>query len=505
MTTSDRSSEVSDAQPRPVRRVVIAGGGTAGWMAAAALSHLVATKPEVVLVESDAIGTVGVGEATIPTILTINRLLKIPEPEFLRETRATFKLGIRFENWLRAGDRYIHSFGDTGRGCWAGGFQHFWLRARAEQLAGDYGDYCLELEAANAGKFGIVSGVPLNYAYHLDATRYGQYLRRRAEAAGVRRVEGRIEQVEVNASTGDIDALRLDSGERIAGDLFIDCTGFRALLIEETLQAGYDDWSAWLPCNRALAVQSELEGPPPPFTRSIAHRGGWQWRIPLQHRAGNGLVYNSDACSDDEALRTLLDNVPEKLLTEPRPIRFTTGQRRRYWHRNCVAIGLSSGFIEPLESTSIHMIQNAIMWLLLMFPERGVREVLVQEYNARLRAEADCIRDFIVLHYHLNERHGEPLWDYLRNMPVPDTLRHRMALFAETGRVFKPQDDVFSENSWVQVMLGQGLVPAGYHNIADAMTREQLAAMLQQIRGGVLDGLRRLPAHGQFVEKYRSL
>ncbi len=487
---------------RGISKVVIAGGGTAGWMTAAALSHLVGRPLDITLVESDDIGAVGVGEATIPTLLTINRLLKIPEPEFIRETSGTFKLGIQFENWTRPGDRYIHSFGDTGKGCWAGGFQHFWLRGQKEGIAQTYGDYCLELKAAESGKFGLLSDTPINYAYHLDATRYGQYLRKRAERAGVRRVEGVITEVQTEPVNGHISALKLDSGVLIEGELFIDCTGFRALLSEGALDTGFDDWSHWLPCNRAWAMPSELAGDPLPYTRAIAHRAGWQWRIPLQHRAGNGLVYNSEHISDDEALSVLQGHVDEQATADPRLIRFTTGQRKRYWHRNCIAIGLSSGFIEPLESTSIHFIQNAIMWLLLMFPEQGIDNALVAEYNGKLRSEAEHIRDFIVLHYRLNCREGEPFWDDLRHMAIPDSLAQRMALFERSGRVFKPQDDVFSENSWVQVMLGQGLMPRGYHNIADAMSTSQLTSYLGSISEDVARKLARMPDHNAFVSQY---
>jgi tryptophan halogenase len=485
-----------------ITRVVIAGGGTAGWMTAAALSHLVARPLTITLVESDDIGTVGVGEATIPTLLTINRLLKVPEPEFIRETSGTFKLGIQFENWTRPGDRYIHSFGDTGKGCWAGGFQHFWLRGQREGVAGDYGDYCLELKAAEAGKFGLSKDTNVNYAYHLDATRYGQYLRKRAEGAGVERIEGKIAHVKMNAESGNIEQLEMASGQLVEGDLFIDCTGFKALLSEGALETGFDDWSHWLPCNRAWAMPSELDGAPLPYTRAIAHSGGWQWRIPLQHRAGNGLVYSSDSYSDDEALSVLQQHVSEKAVADPRLIRFTTGQRKQYWHRNCIAIGLSSGFIEPMESTSIHFIQNAIMWLLLMFPEQGIDDALVKEYNQRLRSEAEHIRDFIVLHYRLNARHGEPFWDYLRTMPIPDSLAQRMALFENSGRVFKPQDDVFSENSWVQVMLGQGLKPKGYHNIADAMSSQQLKGYLDNISTTIAKKLQKMPNHHAFIQRY---
>ena len=484
---------------RKVERVVIAGGGTAGWMAAAALSRLVGRKLSVTLVESEEIGTVGVGEATIPTILTINRLLQIPEPDFIKLTSGTFKLGIRFENWRTEGEDYFHSFGDTGKGSWAAGFHHFWLRARELGLAEQYGEYCPELKAAEAERFAITSENKLNYAYHLDASKYGMYLRKMAEASGVTRVEGKISQVDTCPHDGFIEALVLDNGQRIEGDLFIDCTGFRALLSEGTLKTGFDDWSHWLPANRAWAVQSELSEHPKPYTRAIAHKVGWQWRIPLQHRAGNGLVYCNDFMDEETARDLLLDNVPEKTLIEPRPIRFTTGQRKQYWNKNCIAIGLSSGFIEPLESTSIHFIQNGIMWLLLMFPDLSIEESTVREYNTKMRSEAEHIRDFIVLHYALNERHGDPFWDHCRNMELPDSLKHRMELFKRSARVFKPQDDVFAENSWVQVMMGQGLTPQGYHNIAQAMSSEQMTAFLKGIQHEVAQTVAKLPQHGAFV------
>jgi len=485
---------------REVNKVVIAGGGTAGWMAAAALSRLVGRQLSVCLVESEEIGTVGVGEATIPTILTINRLLRIPEPDFIKLTSGTFKLGIQFENWRQHGEHYFHSFGDTGRGSWAAGFHHFWLRARELGLADDYGEYCPELKAAEAERFAITSEKKLNYAYHLDATKYGQYLRKMAEASGVARVEGKIANVEVASEDGYIDALVLESGQRVEGDLFIDCTGFRALLSEGALNTGFDDWSHWLPANSAWAVQSELGEHPKPYTRAIAHQVGWQWRIPLQHRAGNGLVYSNDFMDDDSARELLLKNVPETTLIDPRPIKFTTGQRKQYWNKNCIAIGLSSGFIEPLESTSIHFIQNGIMWLLLMFPDLEIEDSTVREYNAKMRSEAEHIRDFIVLHYALNERYGDPFWDHCRNMDLPESLKHRMELFERSGRVFKPQDDVFAENSWVQVMMGQGLVPKRYHNIAQAMTDTQIKEFLASIQTDVSATVSKLPKHGVFVQ-----
>ncbi|MEY3008333.1 MAG: hypothetical protein RI942_2675 [Pseudomonadota bacterium] len=489
---------------RTIEKVVIAGGGTAGWMAAASIAKLVGRDLDITLIESESIGTIGVGEATIPGILTINRLLKIPEPEFLRETQATFKLGIAFENWRRVGHRYIHSFGDTGTGCWAAGFHHFWRRGLNEGYSKPYGEYCVELKAAEANRFGHLSNAKVNYAYHLDATRYAAYLRKLAESAGVKRVEGIIDEVNLDSATGDIQTLRLESGQTVSGDLFIDCTGFRGRLIEQALGTGFDDWSNVLPCDRAVAMQTESVSDPIPYTRSIAHGSGWQWRIPLQHRVGNGLVYCSKYQSDDEAIALLQRNTQGRATTEPRLIRFQTGQRKHYWNKNCIAIGLSSGFIEPLESTSIHFIQNGLLWLLLMFPNGGVTDAVRNEYNAKLRREAERIRDFIVLHYNLTERDDTEFWRYCRNMQIPDTLKHRMQLFRDTGTVFKDPDDVFAENSWVQVMMGQGLIPDAYHPIVDQMSGPELSQFLAQNQERVEQVLAQLPDHAGFVKRYSA-
>ena len=486
---------------KQVNSLVIAGGGTAGWMAAAALAKLVARPLSITLIESEDIGTVGVGEATIPSILTINRMLKIPEPDFIKLTNGTFKLGIKFENWRRQGESYIHSFGDTGRGSWAAGFHHFWLTGKEAGIGYKYGDYCAELKAAEEEKFAITSQHPLNYAYHLDAAKYAQYLRSMAEAHGVKRVEGKITSVATDED-GYITSLDINDGaDQIDGDFFIDCTGFRALLSGDALGVAYDDWSHWLPANRAWAVQSKLNEPPKPYTRSIAHTVGWQWRIPLQHRAGNGLVYSSEFMREDDARELLINNVDDQLLTEPRPVRFTTGQRAKYWEKNCLALGLASGFIEPLESTSIHMIQNGITWFLLMFPDCVIEQSTINEYNHRIRTEVEYIRDFIVLHYTVNERYGEPFWDYCRNMSLPDTLNHRIDLFQKTGRIFQAQDDIFTENSWVQVLLGQGITPASVHNIAQAIPPKELDAFLSDIRNEVTQAISRLPSHGDYIQQ----
>lgn len=487
---------------KPIRRVVIAGGGTAGWMVAAALSKTLGKLLDIRLVESDEISTVGVGEATIPTLVTFHRLLDINEQEFMAATQATFKLGISFENWRDVAQDYIHSFGSTGTDHWTAGFQHFWLKGRERGLAGEYGDYCLELQAALAGRFAHLPRGGMNYAFHMDAGLYAQFLRRFSEPLGVQRIEGRIVGVQTDASGSEIRSLRLESGVEIEGDLFIDCTGFRALLIGQTLGVEYEDWSQWLHCDRAIAVQTGSLGPAVPYTRSIAREAGWQWRIPLQHRIGNGLVYSSAHLDDDEATRALLENVEGEVLTTPRVIRFQPGQRQQTWHGNCVAIGLSSGFLEPIESTSIHLIQRGIVRLLQMFPAGGICQTDIDEYNRQTRAEIEHIRDFIVLHYHVTDRQDTPFWRGCREMDVPASLRHRIDLFRETGRVFRVPNELFAENSWIQVMLGQGIMPGQHHPVAELMGDQELSSFLGGIRSGVDKTVRQLPSHQAYVEQY---
>ena len=486
---------------QPVRRVVIAGGGTAGWMVAACLSKTLGKGLDIQLVESDEIGTVGVGEATIPTLLTFHELVGINEQEFMAETQAVFKLGIKFENWRDVGEDYIHSFGLTGKDHWTAGFQHFWLKGRDRQLARDYGDYCLELRAAQESRFAHLPRAGLNYAFHLDASLYAKFLRKISTRHGVHRIEGKIAEVRRHPG-GDIAALKLGDGSVLEGDLFIDCTGMRALLIGETLGVTCQDWSQWLPCDRAVAVQTQSVGPAVPYTRSIAHEFGWQWRIPLQHRVGNGMVYSSRHVSDDQALATLLNNVQGEVLTQPRVIPFTPGQRETTWERNCVAIGLSSGFLEPLESTSIHLIQRGIIRLLQCFPNDGIRQVDIDEYNRQTRAEMTHIRDFIILHYHVTHRDDCEFWRTCRTMPVPASLQHRIDLFRESARVFRAPNELFAENSWIQVMLGQGIQPTQHHPIANLMNDSELNGFLEEIRGRVERTLAQLPAHADYVARY---
>jgi tryptophan halogenase len=488
--------------PTPTRRVVIAGGGTAGWMAAAALSRTLGRNLEITLIESDEIGTVGVGEATIPTLVTFHRLLEINEQEFMAATQATFKLGIRFENWRQLGHDYIHSFGTTGTDHWTAGFQHFWLKGRERGLAEDYGDYCLELRAALENRFAHLPRGGMNYAFHMDAGLYAKFLRRFAEGHGARRVEGKIVEVIADAAAERIHALRLDSGATIEGDLFVDCTGFRGLLIAQTLGAEWEDWSQWLHCDSAIALQTAAVDEPIPYTRSIARDAGWQWRIPLQHRVGNGIVYGSRFCADDHARQLLLDNVQGERLTEPRLIRFRPGQRRDTWRGNCVAIGLSSGFLEPIESTSIHLIQRGVIRLLQLFPAAGICASDVAEYNRQTRAEIEHIRDFIILHYHVTERGDTPFWRTCRDMEVPDSLRHRIDLFRDSGRVFRIPNELFAENSWIQVMLGQGITPRRHHPSADLMDDAELSRFLGDIRRSVEQTVRRLPGHQDYVSTY---
>ena len=483
-------------------RVVIAGGGTAGWMAAAALARTMGEAIDLTLIESDAIGTVGVGESTIPPLVNYNRLLGIGEAEFMRETQATFKLGIEFENWKVQGEKYFHSFGLTGRDHWSAGFQHFWLHGLTKGHEWSFDDYCLELKAAYASKFAHLPENRMNYAYQLDATLYAAYLRKLAEADGARRAEGKIAEVQLNGENGHIAALLLESGQLIEGDLFLDCTGFRALLIEGALHVGYDDWSHYLPCDAAIAVQTASVAPPVPYTKAIAHDAGWQWRIPLQHRRGNGIVYCSRYLDRDAALGRLLSSVEGERITEPNFIRFTTGARRKQWHRNCIAVGLSGGFMEPLESTSIHLIQRAILRLIRMMPMGEISERDVAEFNDQQYTDMLQVRDFLILHYKATERRDSPFWRQCADMEIPDSLTQKIELFRETGRVFRKNEELFAENSWVQVMLGQGIIPRAYHPIANKLSDEELENLLSSLRDSVTKTVAGLPDHRDYVIRY---
>ena len=485
-----------------VKRVVIAGGGTAGWIAAAALVKHLGPLIDITLVESDEIGTVGVGESTIPTARTFHAFLGIYEQAFVRATNTTFKLGIAFENWRKPGDHYFHAFGSVGKSVWMADFQHFWLEAVRQGFGGDYTDYSLEAQAAKANKFETHEGAPIGYAYHLDATAYAKFLRGLAEPAGVRRVEGKIRTVHQNGETGHVEALELETGERVEGDLFLDCTGFRALLAEQTLKTGFEDWSQWLATDAAFAVQTESSGPLVPYTRAIAHEAGWRWRIPLQNRMGNGFVFSTDHMSPDEARTKFLDVIEGKPLFDPRLLRFKAGMRRKAWNKNVIALGLSSGFIEPLESTSIHLIMIAATRLIQNFPFGGITDTIVDRFNTLSRREVEHIRDFIILHYKLTERDDSPFWRHCRDMEIPDSLAERIELFRENGIAYQAPDELFRLDSWIMVMLGQGAWPKSYHHLARMMEPGQLQTALNDIKAGIAREVARLPDHRQFVEGY---
>ncbi|WP_086934429.1 tryptophan halogenase family protein [Agarilytica rhodophyticola] len=491
-----------------VRKVVIAGGGTAGWIAAASLSSQLGSLLDITLIESDDIGTVGVGEATIPTHKTFHRLIGIDEREFMRATRASFKLGIAFENWGQVGDRYIHSFGKVGRSTWMGDFQHMWHYANSKGWCSDMDDYCLELQAAEAGKFATSeqnqpNHTQLNYAYHLDAGLYAKFLRNFSEQRGAKRIEGKIKDVRLHPDTGYIDRLDLEDGQSISGDLFIDCTGFRGLLINGALGVGYEDWSHWLPMNRALAVQTRVSEEILPYTRSIAHKAGWQWRIPLQHRVGNGLVYCSDYMSDDEAHETLMANIQGERVSDPRPIKFLTGKRHEVWSKNCVALGLSSGFLEPLESTSIHLIQIGATRLIQMFPFDGVNDALRNRYNTLSNAELESIRDFLIAHYKLNQRQDAEFWQQRAALEVPDSLQHRIDLYKNSAIAYQDGSDLFRVDSWNQVMRGQGLESRGYHHMGHLLADGQLKTALADLKAQIDKMVASMPKHADFLRQYQ--
>lgn len=481
-----------------INKVVILGGGTAGWMTAAAMSKTLGHL-DITLVESDHIGTIGVGEATIPTMLFFNNLLGLSPSEFLKHTQGTYKLGIQFENWRQLNHDYFHAFGQTGKGLWAAGFHDFWRKGLDEGIREDFSAYNIEAIAAKAGKF--AQGASLNHAYHLDASKYARLLRRLSEEQGVKRIEGEVGDVVKCPESGYIRTLVLRNGQSIDGDLFIDCSGFRGVLINEAMKVPFIDWSHWLPCDRAIAVQTLSDKAPPPYTRSIAHHAGWQWRIPLQHRMGNGIVYSSLHMSDDEARDILLNSVDGEIISEPNPIRFRTGYRKQLWHKNCVAIGLSGGFIEPLESTAIHLIQQGILRLIKLFPSDRIDSYCIREYNTSAQIDYEQIKDFIILHYHVTERDDSPFWQACRRMAIPESLKNRMDLFKQTGRFIQRQDELFVD-SWLQVMLGQGLIPDRYHRIVDEMQGNQLEQFLTRIRQGLDAQVAGLPSHADYLQQH---
>ncbi|MEM8724593.1 MAG: tryptophan halogenase family protein [Pseudomonadota bacterium] len=493
----------------PIKRVIIAGGGTAGWMTAAALSKLVGPAGiSVTLVESEAIGTVGVGEATIPPIAKFNTQLGIDENAFVRETQATFKLGIEFNDWGGLGESYFHPFGRYGFDLEGLDFHQYWMRLREQGERSGLGDYSLNTLAAYAGKFlkpepdhGQVIG-QLGYAYHFDASLYAAFLRRFAEGKGAARIEGRIEHVDQDAETGLITGLRLDGDRLVAGDLFIDCTGFRGLLIGQAMGSEYCDWSHWLPCNRAVAVACEKNGDPVPYTRSTARKAGWQWRIPLQHRTGNGHVYCDAHKSAEEAEEVLLANLDGAPISSPNHLRFQTGHRASFWSGNCVAIGLSSGFLEPLESTSIHLIHMGIAKLISLFPGAIEAPQERAEYNRLMTDDFTHVRDFLILHYKATNRNDAPFWDYVREMSIPDSLTQKMELLRSRGRFFKYDAELFDLTSWLAVAEGQGWGPEGHSPIADAIGADNLEQSLANMRGVYSKTVAAMPSHQAYIDRF---
>jgi tryptophan halogenase len=494
-----------------ISSITIVGGGSAGWMAAAALATYLGKGASIRLIESEEIGIVGVGEASVPHIRLFNeQMLGIDEAEFIRRTQGTIKLGVQFKDWSRIGDSYIHGFGTIGRALGPLPFHHFWLKLRQAGRAAPIGAYSAQTVMAPQGRFApgdrnAPPGSPLAdiaYAYHFDAGLYARYLRELAERRGVQRIEGKVVKVNQRGDDGYIESVTMESGQVVDGELFIDCSGFRALLIGQTLGTGYIDWTHWLPCDRAMAVASERVDPITPYTRSTALQAGWQWRVPLQHRIGNGYVYSSRHISDDEAAATLLANLDGKALADPRPLRFTTGMRKKFWNKNVVAVGLASAFLEPLESTSIYLAQSGITRLLSLFPRRDFNPLLAERYNRESAFEHERIRDFLILHYNATERDDTPFWDYCRTMALPDTLRETIDLFRSDGRYLRNGEDFFALPSWVQVMLGQGIVPRHYHPIVDDMPEDRLVEHVEGMRRMLAHAVEAMPSHQEWIDRY---
>ena len=492
------------SQPSPLN-IVIAGGGTAGWVAAATFARFLGNTASVTLVESEEIGTVGVGEATIPQIHNLVVGLGLDQADFVRRTNATFKLGIEFADWMGEGHSYIHSFGYTGRGVGLIPFRQLWLRGRSLGVAGEFGDYCFNIAAARRGRMAkntATNTIPeLAYAYHFDASLFARMLREYAEERGVRRVEGLIVDVDREGEKGDITALMLNGERRIEGSLFFDCTGFRSLLLGKALGVPYVDWSRWLPCNSALAVPCESSEEFRPYTQALSRRAGWQWRIPLQQRTGNGHVYCREFMSDDEAASILLANLDGERRAEPRQLRFTSGRRETFWSHNCVALGLAAGFMEPLESTSIHLVQSAVTRLLSLLPNDLSLTPSARDYFNRLSIiEWARVRDFITLHYYANEREGE-FWEMCRNMELPDTLAEKIALFRDAGLVVREDEELFLDESWGQVMIGQGILPERWSPLADNVPAEDIGPFLASVAKSYRINAENLPSHREFVAR----
>ena len=491
-----------------ISKIVIVGGGSAGWMTAAAIASAVQGSCDITLIESEAIGTIGVGEATIPPIKYFNQRLGIDEATFVRETSGSFKLGIQFIDWAKKGKNYFHPFGHYGAEFDQIPFYHYWIR---EHLAGretNIDDYSMAWAAARAGKFSHPASdkrliqSTFDYAYHFDATLYARYLRKFAEARGVHRIEGRVVDVAQDNESGNIESVKTEHGLTIDGELFIDCTGFFGLLIEKTLNTGYEDWSHWLPCDRAVAATCGTNGSTMPYTKSTAKAAGWQWRIPLQHRTGNGYVYCSEHLSSEAAEDELLNSLDGKALSSPRHLKFTTGRRKKFWNKNCVAIGLSAGFMEPLESTSLHLIQYGIMRLLALFPDEDMSPLLAEEYNALTIAEYERIRDFLILHYTATERGDSEFWRFCSNMSIPDRLKYKIDHFRSYGMVVSDERELFHNPSWIAVYLGQNIIPERSPSMTQLRTSVPVRARMENIRSAMTEAAQAMPTHDAFIENY---
>lgn len=503
---------VAESAGRAIKHVVVVGGGTAGWMTAAGLASMLGPSGlAVTLVESEAIGVIGVGEATLPHIKQFNDTIGVDEARFMAATSATFKLGIEFVNWGRKGDSYIHPFGEYGLANNGVAFHQYWRKFADEEATGPLCDYSLPVVACRANRFQPPSADPRSvlstyrYAYQFDALQYAPFMRAHAEARGVTRIEGEVVEVRQNAASGDVAALKLDDGREVKGDLFIDCTGFFGLLTEKALSTGYDDWSEWLPANRAVAVPCESAGPLKPFTTATAHQAGWSWRIPLQHRTGNGHVYSSEFLSDDEAAATLLGGLQGRALAEPRMLRFVTGKRRRLWNRNVIAIGLAGGFLEPLESTSIYLIQEGITKLLELFPATRDCVAEIAEYNYWMDLQFERIRDFLILHYHATERDDSDFWNHMRTMRVPDSLQDRLELFRASGHVSSYEHGLFLEPSWIAVMIGQRVMPRNHDARVDGLSDAEARQHLAGLRGHMAKAAAGMEDHAAYLARHAPM
>jgi tryptophan 7-halogenase len=498
---------IMDQSGKHIRSILIVGGGTAGWMTAAALSNALKENCTITLIESEEIGIVGVGEATIPAIRTFNQSLGIDEREFVRETKGSFKLGIEFVDWAKIGHRYFHPFGPHGRAFDYLPLHQYWLKLREAGEPHSIDDYSMAWHLAKTGKFNLPVDDPRNilstfdYAFHFDAGLYAQYLRRYAEARGVNRIEGKIAEATLAGESGFVESVIMENGDRHSADLFIDCSGFRGLLIEGALKTGYEDWTHWLPCDRAVAMPCENAGPPTPYTRSTAREAGWQWRIPLQHRTGNGYVYCSNFLDDGKAAELLSQRLDGKALGDPRPLRFVTGRRKRNWNKNVVAIGLSSGFMEPLESTSIHMIQANISKLIALFPDRDFDQATIDEFNRISTNETERIRDFLILHYKLTQRDDSELWRYCANMSIPDTLQWKIDHFRRNGRLMALEMDLFAPPSWLAVHIGQFNIPQSTDPLIDHRGLDAREWM-GKLRAAMEAAAQQQPTHQQFIDKH---